>query len=138
MLGKIPKGKKLILFDGVCNLCNSSVLRVIKNDTKNVFVFTPLQSKLGKEICNKLKIDLSKVDSIILVDNEGHYIKSTAALKIVKHFRGFWILLKVFWIFPEFFRNFIYDILAKNRYAWFGKKEQCMIPTPVLKSKFLN
>ena len=138
MLEKIPKGKKLILFDGVCNLCNTSVLQVIKNDKNNLFIFAPLQSNLGEEIRNKFEIDISKVDSIILIDNEYHYIKSTAALKITKHFGGLWKLLQVFWIFPEGFRNFFYDIIARNRYAWFGKKEQCMIPTPELKSKFLE
>ena len=138
MFGEIPKEKKLILFDGVCNLCNSSVLLVIKNDKNNLFVFTPLQSDLGKEITSKLKINIAKVDSIIFLDDDQHYIKSTAALKIAKHFGGLWILLQVFWIFPEGFRNFFYDIIAKNRYTWFGKQEQCMIPTPELKSKFLE
>ena len=139
MKDKIPKNKKVILFDGICNLCNASVLKVIENDKKNIFVFASLQSKIGKEITTFLNIDTSKIDSIILFTPLFEYdIKSTAALKITKHFGGFWKLLQVFWIFPEAFRNLFYDFIAKNRYKWYGKKEQCMIPIPALKNKFLD
>lgn len=135
----LPKNKKLILFDGVCNLCNTSVTKVIDNDKKNTFVFTALQSETGQQILDQLKIDISKMDSIILYEPGISYdIKSTAALKIMNDFGGFWELTKLFWIFPEAFRDFIYDYIAKNRYKWFGKKENCMIPTPKLKAKFLS
>ncbi|WP_339661816.1 DCC1-like thiol-disulfide oxidoreductase family protein [uncultured Polaribacter sp.] len=134
-----PKNKKIILFDGICNLCNDAVLKVIKNDHKNNFVFAALQSKSGKEIINHLKIDVSKIDSIILYEPGVAYdIKSTAALKIMKDFGGFWFLTQIFGILPISIRDFIYDYIAKNRYQWFGKKESCMIPTPELKAKFLN
>ncbi|MCI2228138.1 DCC1-like thiol-disulfide oxidoreductase family protein [Polaribacter sp. MSW13] len=134
-----PKNKKIILFDGICNLCNDSVLKVIKFDKKNNFVFAPLQSKTGQAITKHLKIDTSKIDSIILYEPGISYdIKSTAALKIMNDFGGFWFLSKLFWIFPETFRNLIYNYIAKNRYKWFGKKESCMIPTPELKAKFLD
>lgn len=134
-----PENKKIILFDGVCNLCNNSVLKVIKNDKKNTFLFTALQSKTGQEIINHLKIDISKIDSIILYEPKVSYdIKSTAALKIMNHFGGLWKLTQICWIFPEDFRNLVYDYIAKNRYKWFGKKESCMIPTPELKAKFLD
>ncbi|PQJ78291.1 thiol-disulfide oxidoreductase DCC family protein [Polaribacter porphyrae] len=135
----IPKNKKIILFDGVCNLCNDSVLKVIKYDKKNTFLFTALQSDTGKKILNHLQIDVARVDSIILYQpNVSYDIKSTAALKVMKHFGGFWKLTQFFFILPENFRNIIYDYIAKNRYKWFGKKESCMIPTPELKAKFLN
>ena len=136
---EIPKNKKLILFDGVCNLCNDSVLKVIKYDKKNSFVFTALQSETGKKVTNYLNIDIAKIDSIILYEPGISFdIKSTAALKVMKHFGGIWQITQMGLIFPESFRNHIYDFIAKNRYKWFGKKESCMIPTPELKAKFLN
>ena len=135
----IPKNKKIILFDGICNLCNNSVLKVIKYDKKDHFVFVALQSKSGQDIINYLKIDVSKINSIILYEPGVAYdIKSTAALKIMKDFGGFWILTQVFEILPTPIRDYFYDYIAKNRYKWFGKKESCMIPTPELKAKFLN
>lgn len=135
----IPKNKKIILFDGVCNLCNDSVLKVIKYDKKNTFLFTALQSKTGKEIINHLKIDTTKIDSIILYEPGVSYdVKSTAALNVMKNFGGFWILTQFAMIFPETIRNIVYDFIAKNRYKWFGKKECCMIPTTELKAKFLD
>jgi predicted DCC family thiol-disulfide oxidoreductase YuxK len=135
----IPKNKKLILFDGICNLCNVAVLNVIKNDKKNTFLFTALQSETGQEVISYLKIDISKIDSIILYEPGVSYeIKSTAALNIMKDFGGFWTLTQVFWVFPEKIRNLVYDYIALNRYKWFGKKESCMIPTPELKIKFLD
>ena len=135
----IPKNKKLILFDGVCNLCNNSVTKVIQYDKKNVFLFTAIQSETGQKITNHLKIDISKADSIILYEPSISYdIKSTAALKIIREFGSLWQLTGIFFVFPEFFRNMVYDFIAKNRYKWFGKKESCMIPTPALKAKFLS
>lgn len=135
----IPKGKKIILFDGICNLCNNAVLKVIKYDSKNTFVFASLQSETGKKITDYLHIDISKIDSIILFEPTVSYdIKSSAALKVMDNFGGFWIIAKIGWIFPEKLRDFIYDYVAKNRYKWYGKKESCMIPTPELQSKFLN
>lgn len=134
----IPKNKKIIIFDGICNLCNYAVLKVIKHDKKNNFIFAALQSEKGKEIINYLKIDISKIDSIILYERGICYtLKSTAALKVMNDFGGFWSLTKALLIFPEGFRNFVYDYIAKNRYKWFGKKESCMLPTPELKNKFL-
>lgn len=135
----IPNNKKVILFDGICNLCNNSVTKVIKYDKKNSFLFAALQSKTGLEITKHLKIDTSKIDSIILYEPGVSYdIKSTAALKVMNNFGGIWQFSQIFWIFPENFRNFIYDYIAKNRYKWFGKKESCMIPTAELKAKFLD
>ena len=136
----ITVNKKIILFDGVCNLCNKAVLKVIKHDQKNNFMLTSLQSDIGKKIINHLQIDVSKIDSIILFEpsSDSYTIKSSAALKIMGDFGGFWNLTKIGWIFPRWFRDVIYDFIAKNRYQWFGKKDSCMIPTPELKSKFLD
>jgi predicted DCC family thiol-disulfide oxidoreductase YuxK len=135
----LPINKKIIIFDGVCNLCNNTVLKVIKYDEKNIFLFTALQSEEGKEIINHLGIDLSKVDSIILYEPGISYdIKSTAAIKIMQEFKGFSVLSRLFLMIPEYVRNVIYDFIAKKRYKWFGKREKCMIPTPELKAKFLK
>lgn len=135
----IPKDKKLILFDGVCNLCNTSVQHVIKHDKNNVFLFAALQSDLGLEIIKNYNIDTSKTDSILLYTPEkGVTSKSTAALKIAGHLGFPHNLLPVFFIVPPFIRNWVYDYIAKNRYKWFGKKASCWMPTPELKSRFLN
>lgn len=136
----IPKNKKLILFDGVCNLCNSSVLYVIKRDKKNIFLFSPLQSNVGKQIIQKFDINTKNVDSIIIYnpEKESIHYKSTAALKIASQLGFPTNLLSIFLIIPSFIRNWVYDFIAKNRYKWYGKKDACMIPTPELKSKFLT
>lgn len=130
--------KKIILFDGVCNLCNSSVVFIIKRDKKDVFRFAAIQSEEGEKLIQKHQIDTSKTDSIILVEGDTYSVKSTAALKIAKHLKGGYPLLYGFMILPAFFRNWVYDIIARNRYRWFGKKDSCMIPTPELRSKFLQ
>ncbi len=134
----LPKNKKIILFDGVCNLCNSAVQYIIERDKKDVFRFVALQSELGQEICNYIGIDTKKVDSIILYEPGIAYnLKSEAALKIATEFNSIYSLLSLFKIFPQNSRDAIYDYIAKNRYKWYGKKETCMIPTPELKAKFL-
>lgn len=135
----IPENKDLILFDGVCNLCSSSVQYVIERDHKNKYVFAALQSDIGKEIIEKYKIDPSKTDSILLYrKDKGVVSKSTAALLIAKHLGFPTNLLYVFLIVPAFIRNMVYDYVAKNRYKWYGKKESCWIPTPELKAKFID
>ena len=129
--------KKIILFDGVCNLCNGSVVFIIKRDKKDVFRFAAIQSEEGQRLIKQYAIDTSKVDSILLLDGADYFAKSTAALMIARHLKGGYPLLYGFIILPVFFRNWVYDIIARNRYQWFGKKESCMIPTPELKGKFL-
>ncbi len=134
----LPKDKKIILFDGVCNFCNDTVLKIIKYDTKNQFIFASLQSDIGIKITAHLGIDTSKIDSIILYEPKfAYYIKSTAAIKIMNEFRGFWKLTPIFFILPESIRNIAYDFIAKNRYKWFGEKETCMIPSKEIQEKFL-
>jgi predicted DCC family thiol-disulfide oxidoreductase YuxK len=139
LFDKLLINKQLVLFDGVCNFCNAAVLKIINKDKKNSFLFASLQSEIGKEITHHFNIDTQKIDSIILVTSKtSFYIKSTAALKIAKHFGGFWKLFQIFWILPTVFRDLVYNYIAKNRYKWFGKKESCMLPTPELKSKFID
>ena len=131
--------KKIILFDGVCNLCNSSIQFVIKHDKKNHYKFAALQSDVAKMLLNERGIDSSQIDSIILIDPDtAYYIKSSAALEIGKSFGGGWRLLSIFEWVTRPIRDWIYDLIAKNRYSWFGKQNDCMIPTPELKAKFLD
>ncbi len=139
MIDTLPKDKKILLFDGICNLCNSSVNKVISHDKNDVFRFASLQSDIGLAIQKHLQIDPKKLDSIILYEpGVAYYHKSTAALKIMNEFGGLWKLTQAFYIFPEALRNVVYNFIAKNRYKWFGKQDSCTIPTPELKAKFLG
>jgi predicted DCC family thiol-disulfide oxidoreductase YuxK len=135
----LKEGEKIILFDGICNLCNSAIQFVIKRDKKNLYKFAPLQSDTAKALLQERGIDTSKIDSIILIDpNTAYYTKSSAALEIGKTFGGGWRLIGVFEWVPEPVRDWVYDLIAKNRYRWFGKQNECMVPTPELKAKFLD
>ena len=115
----------LILYDGVCNLCNHSIRFVVKNDKKGVFKMASLQSELGQQVLAKHHLDEKSFSSFILIDNEKVYFKSTAALKVVKKLNIPVKLLYIFIIIPPFIRNFIYDFVARNRYKWFGKSDVC-------------
>lgn len=134
---KLPKDKQIILFDGVCNLCDNAVQYIIKKDTKDIFRFVSLQSDLGQEIQNYLGIQSRKIDSIVLyIPGKAYYIKSTAAIEIAKELTYLnWFTF--FLLFPSWLRDPIYDYIAKNRYKWYGKKNSCMMPTPEIKAKFL-
>jgi predicted DCC family thiol-disulfide oxidoreductase YuxK len=139
VIKELPKHKQLILFDGVCNLCNSSVNYVIKHDKSDVFRFAPLQGETGRAIIEKFNLDTAQTDSILLyTEGKNLKIKSSAALAIASKLGFPRNLLSVCYIVPPFIRNWVYDYVAKNRYKWYGKKEACMIPTPELKAKFLN
>jgi predicted DCC family thiol-disulfide oxidoreductase YuxK len=130
--------KKIILFDGVCNLCNGVVQFVIKRDRKDTFRFAALQSEIGQQLTSERGIDISTVDSIILIEpNIAYYTKSDAALEIGKSLKGYRTLSSLLYVFPKGIRNLVYDFVARNRYKWYGKKDACMIPTPDLQAKFL-
>ena len=130
------KKENIILFDGVCNLCNASVLFVIERDKKNVFQFASLQSSFGQQVLKKHQLSSSDFDSMILLQDGTIHQRSDAALRIAKELSGAWKLLYGFIILPRFIRNGVYNFVARNRYKWFGKQEACMIPTPELKAKF--
>lgn len=135
----MENGKKIILFDGVCNLCNGSVQFVIKRDKKDRFRYAALQSEVGQQLVQERHIDTKEVDSIILIEpGVAYFTKSDAALEIAKDLGGVWRLMALFHWFPRSIRNFVYDFVARNRYKWFGKKEACMVPTPELQAKFLG
>jgi predicted DCC family thiol-disulfide oxidoreductase YuxK len=133
-----PKGKKIILFDGFCNLCESSVLFVIKYDKKDIFRFVALQSDLGKEIVKHIGLNPKHIDSVILYEpGVSYFYKSDAAIEIAKDLGGFFHMGTLFKIIPNGLRNLLYDYIAKNRYSWCGRKESCWTPSDELESKFL-
>jgi predicted DCC family thiol-disulfide oxidoreductase YuxK len=127
-----------ILFDGVCNLCNGSVLFVIKRDSQAKFRFASLQSELGVQLLSEFKFPQGELSSVLLIKDQKLYQKSNAALEIAKHLSGLWPLFYIFKIVPLFIRNGVYDWIASNRYRWFGKKDACMIPTLELKARFVG
>jgi predicted DCC family thiol-disulfide oxidoreductase YuxK len=127
----------IVFFDGVCNLCTNSVKFIIERDDKNVFRFSSLQSDFAKRTLNLPELGEIPQSLILLKENKIH-TKSTAALLIAKELKGAWPLFTVFLLVPSSIRNFIYDWVAKNRYSWFGKNENCMIPTPELRQRFLE
>ncbi|MAX79593.1 MAG: thiol-disulfide oxidoreductase [Crocinitomicaceae bacterium] len=128
----------VVLFDGYCNLCNGSVQEIIKRDPKGIFKLASLQSDIGIQLLKNSNINTDKVDSIVLVDHDGIYIKSTAALKIAARLAFPYFLLNVFSVIPKALRDLIYDWIARNRYKWFGKKNECWIPDERLKNRFID
>lgn len=128
----------VILFDGVCNLCNGAVQFIIKHDKKKVFRFASLQSETGQQLLVKYHLPLNELNSFILIENNKAYNRSTGALRVAKKLNGILPWLYGFIIIPKIFRDSIYDWVATNRYKWFGKKEECMIPTQELKARFLS
>jgi len=132
------ENKFIILFDGVCNLCNNSIQFIIKRDKKQRFLFASLQSDAAQDILLQFQLKNSDFDSIIFIENGEIYQKSTAILKISTYLSGLWKLNYGFIIIPKFIRDAIYSFIAKNRYKWFGKKDVCMIPTKELKIRFLS
>jgi predicted DCC family thiol-disulfide oxidoreductase YuxK len=130
--------QRIILFDGVCNLCNGAVQFIIKRDKKQQFRFASLQGKAGNEFLKKFDLPANIYDSFILLEGDKVYKRSTAALRIAKNLSGGWKLLYGLMIVPRFIRDVVYNIIAKNRYKWFGKRNECMIPSPELKDRFLD
>lgn len=129
--------KKIVLFDGVCNFCNSSVNFIIDRDKHNRFKFAALQTEAGQELLRKHNLPMEDFDTFIFIEGDKYYERSTAALRVVRDFPGLWKLLYAFIIVPPFIRDIFYNIIAKNRYKWFGKRNECRMPTPELKEKFL-
>lgn len=128
----------IILFDGVCNLCNRSVQYVIRHDAEKKFRFASLQSDAGQELLRKYNLPVNNFNSFVLIEDEKIYTRSGAALRVAKQLNGLVKLLYGFIIVPPFIRNGVYNWIANNRYKWFGERQSCMIPTPDLQSRFLN
>lgn len=127
----------LILFDGVCNLCDSSVQFVIRNDKRQLFYFASLQGETGQNILNNFRLPVEGFNSFVLVVGDKIYRESTAALRVLKMLGGFWSVFYVFILVPPFLRDGVYRFISRNRYRWFGKKDACMTPTPDLRARFL-
>lgn len=128
----------LVLFDGVCNLCNGAVRFIINRDHKNRFRFASLQSEIGKAYMQQYGLKASDLYSILLIKNNRLYDRSTAVLEIAKCLSGFWPAFYFFIIVPPFIRDAAYRLISKNRYLFFGKKTECMIPTAELKARFIE
>ena len=131
-------GRPIILFDGVCNYCNSMVNFIIRQDKKKRFLFAPLQSSVARNLLQDHHLPLNDFDSFILFDKEKIYMRSSASLNVFRKLPWYWKWTQIFWIIPKFFRDGIYNFIAKNRYRWFGRKETCMVPTPEFQNRFLT
>jgi predicted DCC family thiol-disulfide oxidoreductase YuxK len=129
--------KNIVLFDGVCNLCNGLVLFIIKRDPAGKFKFASLQSEIGQQSLAHLGLARNEFESFVLILDSKYYLKSTAALKMFRDLGGIWKIFYVFIFVPRAIRDFFYDLIAKSRYKIFGKRDECMIPTPELKERFL-
>ena len=132
------KQQPIILFDGVCNLCNSAVQFTIKHDKKKQFMFAALQSDTGQQLLKQYQLQQENFSSFVLIKDGQVFLKSTAALMVAKQLNGLIKLLYGFIIVPAFIRNGVYNFIAKNRYKWFGKKENCMMHTQELTARFLK
>lgn len=127
----------IILFDGVCNFCNSSVQFILKRDPKGYFKFASLQSETGKSLLKKYEIN-EDISSLVLIEEDTYFLKSNAVLRICIHLRGLWGIFSIFRFIPTPVRNSLYTIVAKNRYTWFGKRETCRIPSIEERQRFLD
>lgn len=126
----------VILFDGVCNFCDASVQFILERDPNETFNFASLQSEAGQKLLKKYNVP-EDMDSMILIENDKVYYKSAAALRISRHLKGAWKLLYALIIVPAPIRNVVYDLIARNRFKWFGQKESCMLPPPNVRKRFL-
>lgn len=129
---------EIVLFDGVCNFCDSSVQFILKKERKPILKFASLQSETGQKLVKHYELDKKGIDSIVYISNGKARIKSTAALYLAKRLNGAYPLLFGFIIVPAFIRNWLYDWIARNRYKWFGKKDSCMIPSKEIRERFVD
>jgi predicted DCC family thiol-disulfide oxidoreductase YuxK len=132
------KLQPVILFDGVCNFCNGAVNFVIKRDKKAVIQFAPLQSEKGRLYMRQFSLPEKDIKTFLLIEDNKAYTRSTAVLKVCRYLGGWWPLCYGFIIIPQFIRDGVYNVVAKNRYKWFGQKDQCMVPTPNVRKRFLS
>ena len=129
---------RVILFDGVCNLCVGFVQFVIRRDPGERFAFASLQSGVGRRLIRDHEMPGDALTSIILIEDDRYSWKSEAALRILRRLSMPWPLLYPFILVPRFIRDAVYGFIAAHRYQWFGKRDECMIPTPELKRRFLD
>ena len=130
--------KKIIFYDGHCNLCNGFVNAIIKLDKKSIFLFAPLNGNHAKNLLKKNNIKNTTVDSVVLFNNNSISYKSKAVIEILISLGGIYRVLVMTKIIPRAILDWLYDIVAKNRYSWFGKQDRCMVPDKKIISKFLD
>lgn len=128
----------VILFDGVCNFCNGSIDFIAKRDPAGRFRFASLQSEAGRQLLRNHGLPENDLDTMVLVDTDGAHVRSTAGLRIVRGLRPPWPLLYAFIVLPRPLRDALYNVIARNRYRWFGKRETCRLPTPAERDRFLS
>lgn len=128
----------VVLFDGVCNLCNTSVQWILRRDRAGTFRFASLQSAAAKAELSRIGLVDFQADSVVLVEDGQHFLRTDAALRIAKRLGFPWSLFAVFLVVPRFLRDPIYRLIARYRYRWFGKRESCMVPTPAVRARFLD
>ena len=134
---KASETKPVVLFDGICNLCNATVQFIIRHDPQGRIRFAALQSAAGQQFLAHFALPQKNFDTFVLAENGQCYTRSTAALRVLRHFPGGWPLLYGLVVIPRPLRDFCYNLLARRRYAWFGKQAECMLPTPELRERFL-
>jgi predicted DCC family thiol-disulfide oxidoreductase YuxK len=132
------KYNNVVVFDGVCSLCSWGVRFIIRRDYKNKFLFAAIQSKTGPQLLSDHGIQTEHIETFLLIKDGKPYIKSDAVFEIISEFKPVWSILLIFRIFPKAIRDFAYRVIARNRYKWFGKKDQCMVPSPDIEAKFLD
>ncbi len=130
--------QRLVLFDGVCVFCSFWVRFLIRRDPEKRFRFAPLQSEMGRRILKKIGLPADELNTMVFLEGERPFLRSSAALRIARNMRGLWPALYVFIVVPPPLRDFLYGLVAKSRYRLFGKMEFCMVPTPDLKERFLD
>lgn len=130
--------RHVIIFDGVCNFCTSAAHFIIDHDPKGVFAFTPMQSHLAQELAEKYGLDTVGLDTFILIKNGRSYVRSSAALEVCKDLSGFWYLFRLFKMVPARIRDAFYRAFARNRYTFFGRRSECMVPTEEVKARFIG
>ncbi|KLU53321.1 MULTISPECIES: thiol-disulfide oxidoreductase DCC family protein [unclassified Paenibacillus] len=133
----VHQGHPIVLVDGVCHFCQGLTKWIIKRDPEGKYHFASLQSDVAKELLAKGNLSTDSMDTFVLIENGKYYTRSTAALRLAKGLKFPYPLLYVFIIVPKFIRNAVYNMVARNRYRWFGKDEACMLPTPEIKDRFL-
>jgi predicted DCC family thiol-disulfide oxidoreductase YuxK len=134
---KERQGKSIVLIDGVCHLCQGLVRFIVPRDPRANFMFASLQSEAAKELLRAGSLPGNQLNTVVLVENGSYYTESAAVLRIARRLRFPWPLAYVFILVPKPLRNALYRLVARNRYRWFGRDEQCLLPSPDLKRRFL-
>jgi predicted DCC family thiol-disulfide oxidoreductase YuxK len=129
--------RDVVIFDGICNLCSHSVQFVLRHEAKPEILFASLQSAPGARLLREFNFNPDEAKTFVLISGTVAYVKSAAAIRVVRQFRGAWKLLSAVWVIPRPVRDYVYDVVARNRYRWFGQLEACMVPTPELANRFL-